>query len=494
MGFFLLHRLRDMTITIVGLGPAGANHIDREALPQLMAGEATVVLRTLEHPAAAAIAAQRKVEACDDLYDTLTSFDDIYAAIADRVISATADGPVVYAVPGSAAVGERAVPMIISRAKDAGIPVEVIPGTSFLDLGYLAVGVDPIADGTQILDARDLPDPLPLHVPTFITQVDSPLRASDVSLALTRTIAPDTPVVVLDRLGSDDEVIDEIPVSELARYAAGPRTTVFVPATMSGILGLIVTNRILREECPWDRKQTHHTLLTHLVEEAYETADAIAQLPREAPGGDIDYGAYAEVEEELGDLLLQVVFHATLASEAGVFDIDEVAEQIRRKLVERHPHVFGDVSVEGVEEVLANWEEIKAVEKNRDSLMDDIPSGMTGIARAMKAQKRARSIGFDWEHAEEVIEVLRGEIDELIEARPDAAATAEELGDVLFTAVNLARHVGVDPEIALRGSVDTFIERFRLMESAFQARSISMRDASRQDLEAAWIEAKSALR
>ncbi len=482
-----------MTITIVGLGPAGTSHIDGEVHLRLMADDTSVVLRTLEHPAAASIAAAREVHTCDDLYDTLTSFDDVYAAIVDRVIAAASDGPVVYAVPGSAAVGERAVPMIMARARKAGIPVSVIPGTSFLDLVYLAVGLDPIADGLQVLDARDLPDPMPLHVPTIITQVDSTLRASDVSLALMRTIDADTPVVVLDRLGSDDERIDEIAVSDLARYAAGPRTTVFIPATMSGLLGLIAINRVLRAECPWDRQQTHHTLLTHLIEEAYETADAIAQLPIEAPGGDTDYGAYAEVEEELGDLLLQVVFHATLASEAGVFDIDEVAEHIRRKLVERHPHVFGDVSVEDADEVLVNWEEIKAVEKNRESLMDDVPSGMTGIARAMKVQKRARSVGFDWDDADDVIEVLRGEIDELIEARPDAAATAEELGDVLFTAVNLARHIGADPEIALRGSVDTFIQRFRAMESSFAARSISIRDASREDLEVAWIEAKSAL-
>ena len=483
-----------MTITIVGLGPAGTSYIDGEVYPRLMADDATVVLRTLEHPAARGLAGRREVQTCDDLYETLSSFDDIYAAIVDRVISAASDGPVVYGVPGSAAVGERAVPMIVLRANEAGIPVSVIPGTSFLDLVYLAVGLDPIADGLQVLDARDLPDPLPLHVPTIITQVDSELRASDVSLALMRTVDPDTPVVVLDRLGSDDEAIIEITVSALTRYVGGPRTSVFIPATMSGILGLIVTNRILRAECPWDRKQTHHTLLTHLVEETYETADAIARLPIDAPGGDVDYGAYAEVEEELGDLLLQVVFHATLASEAGVFDIDEVAEAIRRKLVERHPHVFGDVSVEGVDEVLANWEEIKAVEKNRDSLMDDIPSGMTGIARAMKVQKRARSVGFDWEHVEDVIEVLRGEIDELIEARPDAAATAGELGDILFTAVNLARHVEVDPEIALRGSVDTFIERFRSMEAAFDSRSVSIRDATLEELEAAWSEAKSALR
>jgi len=481
-----------MTITIVGLGPAGMSHVDEAAFPPLTDSAATVVLRTRDHPAAEAIATLRSVITCDDLYETLSAFDDVYAGITDRVVAAAADGPVVYAVPGSAVVGERTVPMIIARAEEAGIPVTVIPGTSFLDLAYLAAGVDPIADGLQVLDARDLPDPLPLHVPTFITQVDSALRASDVSLALSRTVDPESAIVILDRLGDHDALIEDVSVADLARYDGGPRTTVFVPATLSGLLGLIATNRVLREQCPWDKKQTHHTLLTHLVEETYETADAIARLPIDAPGGDIDYGAYAEVEEELGDLLLQVVFHATLASEAGAFDIDEVAEHIRRKLVERHPHVFGSVSVDGPDEVLANWEEIKQVEKNRDSLMDDIPSGMTGIARAMKVQKRARSVGFDWDDPEDVIAVLRSEIDELDEARPDDEAMAAELGDILFTAVNLARHVGVDPEIALRGSVDTFIERFRHMEASFERRSVSMRDASLEDLEVAWTEAKSA--
>ncbi len=480
-----------MTITIVGLGPAGVSHIDDRPLRSLLDDAATVIMRTGRHPAAGWIADRMDVQTCDDLYDGLDSFDAVYEAIADRVVTAASNGPVVYAVPGSAAVGERTVPMIEERAAAAGIPVTVVPGSSFLDLAYLAVGVDPIVDGVQILDARDLPDPLPLHVPTLITQVDSKLRASDVSLALSRTVDPDAEVTVLDRLGDDDERIETTTVAGLARYDAGPRTTVFVPATVSGLLGLVTTNRILRERCPWDREQTHHTLLTHLLEEAYETADAIARLPVDAPAGDVDYGAYAEVEEELGDLLLQVVFHATLAAEAGAFDVDEVAEQIRRKLVERHPHVFGDVSVDGAEEVLANWEEIKAAEKGRDSLMDDIPAGMTGIARAMKAQKRARSVGFDWEDAADVVEVLRGEIDELVAAIPDPAATADELGDVLFTAVNLARHVDVDPEVALRGAVERFMARFRAMEASFEERSTSMRDATGAELEEAWETAKS---
>jgi tetrapyrrole methylase family protein/MazG family protein len=327
-------------------------------------------------------------------------------------------------------------------------------------------------------------------VPTVITQVDSELRASDVSLALTRTVEAAAKVTVLDRLGDDDEIVFQTSVGDLARYRAGPRTTVFVPAMVSGILGLIAINRVLRRECPWDRKQTHHTLLTHLIEEAYETADAIGDLPMSAPEGEPDFGVYAEVEEELGDLLLQVIFHATLASEAGAFDIDEVAESISRKLVERHPHVFGDADASTADEVLSNWEQIKKVEKNRDSLMDDVPTGMPGIARAMKVQKRARSVGFDWNDPQEVLEVLRGEIRELEGADGDAEAVASELGDVFFTAVNLARHLGVDPEVALRATVERFIGRFKAMEHDFTSRAKDISDASPVELEQAWQSAK----
>ncbi len=493
MGSSLLQRLPDMAITIVGLGPAGANHLDEAVRSILARGSTKVIFRTLAHPSAAAIASDRQVESCDDLYDTCEDFDDVYVGIAERVLTAAEEGDVVYGVPGSAVVGERTVPMITSRAREAGVDVKVIPGLSFLDLAYAAVSVDPITDGAQILDARDLPDPLPLHVPTFITQVDSNLRASDVSLALTRTIDPAFEVTVLDRLGDDAEVVDLVSAGELARYECGARTTVFVPATPSGVLGLIATNRTLRSQCPWDKEQTHHTLLTHLIEEAYETTDAIARLPIEAPGGDPDFGAYAEVEEELGDLLLQVLFHATLASEAGAFDIDEVAEGIRRKLVSRHPHVFADVVVDGSDEVLANWEQIKQMEKHRDSLMDDIPEGMPGVARAVKVQNRAKSVGFDWDDAHDVVAVLRGEIDEFVDAGADKEAMAAELGDVLFTAINLARHVGVDPEVALRSSVDTFIERFRFMEASMAQTSVTMRDATRDQLESAWKQAKAAL-
>lgn len=478
-----------MTITVVGLGPSDLSHLGQRQLDALLQTDARVIVRTMSHPASNELAQMRSIEACDDLYEAHSSFDEVYRAIVTRIIEAAADANVVYGVPGSASVGERSVSALRLAAMEHHIEMTVIPGVSFLDLAYAACGVDPIADGLQILDARALPDPLPLHLPTLITQVDSPLRASDVSVALGRTLDADHRVTVLDRLGDDDEVIEQVTVGSLATYGAAERTTVFVDATPSGLLGLIATNKVLRERCPWDREQTHHTLVTHLLEEAYETADAIGHLPLDAPGGEVDFGAYAEVEEELGDLLLQVVFHATLASETGAFDIDEVAEGIRRKLVARHPHVFGDVEVQDADEVLANWEQIKQDEKQRESLMDDVPGGMSGVARAMKVQKRARSVGFDWKDGTDVFGVMRAEIKEL-QAAEDEADRLHEVGDVLFTAVNLSRHLGIDPETALRMSVERFMSRFRSMESAFAASGLAMADATPEDLDRAWRMAK----
>lgn len=481
-----------MAITVVGLGPSGLEHVDPSTIERIEAAD-VVIVRTARHPAVddlvTATGGEVDIVACDDLYERFDHFDAVYEAIVERVLLASHDGDVVYAVPGSPAVGERTVPLLVERGRASGVEISVWPGTSFLDLAWIAVSVDPITDGAQIVDARDLPDPLPLHLPTLITQVDSTLRAGDVALALGRLLDDDDLVAVLDRLGDRDERVEWVRVRDLSRHDVGIRTSVFVPAASVGLLGLVATNRRLRAECPWDRDQTHHTLLEHLIEEAYESADAIGHLPPDAPMGDVDHGAYAEVEDELGDLLLQVVFHATLASEAGAFTIDDVAEQNRRKLVRRHPHVFGEVDATTSTQVRDNWERIKQDEKSRASLMDDIPSGMSALSRAVKAQRRAASVGFDWQDAAPVFEVLRSEVDEL-EAATDEASISEELGDVLFSAINLARQLGVDPESALRGSVERFSLRFREIEADFAERGAVIGEATPEELDAAWNRAK----
>jgi tetrapyrrole methylase family protein/MazG family protein len=478
----------EATITIVGLGPAGLDRVAPAARQALLDETAQVVVRTLDHPAARQLADLRVVTSCDDLYEAAADFDALYGAIAERVT--TTDGPVTYAVPGSALVGERAVPLIREIAESVPRHVRILAGESFLDLALATIGVDPIADGLQILDARQLPDPMPLHLPTLFTQLDTPGTAAELADRLGRVLSHDSSLILLENLGAPDERIITTTVEMLPRAEVGPRVSAFQAAHEAGWVGLIHTNRKLRRECPWDRKQTHHTLLKHLIEETYETIDAIGELPVEAPAGDPDFGAYAAVEEELGDLLLQVVFHATLAREAGAFDSEEVAEGIRRKLVARHPHVFGDLELNDAAAVEANWERLKAAEKRRDSPMDDVPEALPGLARAEKIQRRAAAEGFDWAEAAPVLDKLQEEVAELAQAMADPAAAAEELGDVLFAAVNLARHLGIDSELALRGTTTRFAARFRWIEERLGA--TPMTAMSLAELDELWEQAKAA--
>ncbi len=485
-----LLQVSDAQLGIVGLGPAGLDRLSARSLALLEAPDRTVVVRTAHHPASQQLATRRTIVTCDDLYDEGVGFDDVYQAIVERVLEAAVAGPTVYAVPGSAVVGERAVAEIRRRADAAGLSLELVPGESFLDLVYAEARVDPIARPVKIVDGRDLPDPLIFDAALIITQVDRPELLADTAAELGRVLAEDTPIVVLDRLGDPDQVVVELELSRLVTYQPGPRTSLFLDPEPAGWYGLVVVNRLLRQECPWDRKQTHHSLVSHLIEETYETVDAIRALPAEAPAGDPDYGAYAEVEEELGDLLLQVVFHATLASEVGAFDVEEVAEITRRKLINRHPHVFGHVVAEDAETVITNWEAIKSDEKARKSLMDDIPGAMPAMVRADKVQRRAKSVGFDWDDPAPVFAKIREELEELAAEADDQVRATEELGDLMFAVINLARHLRVDPELALAGANDRFASRIRFMEHEVVATGRGLTEMSPEELDGLWEKAK----
>jgi tetrapyrrole methylase family protein/MazG family protein len=231
-----------------------------------------------------------------------------------------------------------------------------------------------------------------------------------------------------------------------------------VPSSREGerLLDLVRVMARLRGPggCPWDAEQTHTTLARHLLEETHEVLEAI------------DAGDGDRLREELGDVLLQVVFHAQMAADDSAFDIDDVAEAIVAKLIRRHPHVFGEVEVSGPDEVLVNWERIKAEEKGEKPVEDDIPATLPALARASKVQRRAAGWGFDWRTAEGAMAKLREEVDELSRATsPDEAE--EELGDVLFAAASVARKLGVDPETALRRTTTKFGERYeRALERA----------------------------
>lgn len=235
--------------------------------------------------------------------------------------------------------------------------------------------------------------------------------------------------------------------------------------------------------CPWDLEQNFQTIAPYTIEEAYEVADAIER------------GDMKGLKEELGDLLFQSVFHAQMAKEAGLFTFGDVAQAIADKMIRRHPHVFGDVDMRSADEQTAAWEVQKAEErkaKGKDGLLDDVPAGLPGMTRAVKLQKRAGRVGFDWPDARSVLDKIAEETEELKEALDEGEKyhIEEEFGDLLFVLANLSRHLDIDPESALRRANEKFIRRFKHIEKTFAERGDSLADASLDEMEAVWDEAK----
>lgn len=230
--------------------------------------------------------------------------------------------------------------------------------------------------------------------------------------------------------------------------------------------------------CPWDLEQSFETIAPYTIEEAYEVADAIAR------------GAKTELRDELGDLLLQAIYHAQLADEEGSFNFDDVVESISRKMIRRHPHVFGDTEARSATLAKGFWEDIKAKEKKprKDGLLADVPVGLPGLTRALKLQSKAAKVGFDWPDISHVYDKLAEELDELKDAPPEKQA--EEFGDLLFVVANLARHLEIDPEAALRAANAKFERRFRYIEEALEKRGRKPADSNLEEMDGLWDEAK----
>ncbi len=236
--------------------------------------------------------------------------------------------------------------------------------------------------------------------------------------------------------------------------------------------------------CPWDREQTHLSLKPYLIEEAYEACEAI------------DSGSDEHIAEELGDVLLQVVFHAQIASSEGRFTIDDVVRGIIEKLKRRHPHVFADTTVDGADDVVKNWEQIKRKEKREKkkngSVLDGLPKDLPALIKARRIQEKVSRIGFDWDQTDLVMQKIDEELNELKEAsrKNDVAAIEEELGDLLFSVANLARFVSVCPEDALRKTIDKFQRRFMYIERELPKRGKKLGEASLEEMDDLWNEVK----
>ena len=479
-------------VVIVGLGPGPRNTVTQATLEAIERIDVQFV-RTKRHPTADLMP---KATSFDSLYDTLPTFEDVYGAITEAVVAAALKhGEVLYAVPGSPLILESSVAQL--RA-DTRVEVQVLPALSFLDLAWEALGIDPVNAGVRLIDGhRFALEAAGERGPLLVAQVHADWVLSDVKLSH-ESANGNEPVVLLHHLGLPDQRVEHTTWQELDRVLpADHLTTLYIAQMAEPVSGELARlhqlARTLREQCPWDREQTHDSLIKHLIEESYEVVDAIESLDANDSATDEAF------IEELGDLLYQVEFHATIAEQQGRFSMADVARSIHDKLVRRHPHVFGDVVANSASDVVQTWDEVKRAEKKSADGASSA-STFTGVAKsgpslqyATKIQKRAADVGFDWPNADGAFEKIieeSAEIRQAVALNSDPETVRMELGDLLFSVVNLSRHLGHDAEQALRGASDKFRHRFEQVEQLALSRDIDLANAPLEQLDALWDEVK----
>ena len=436
-------------IRVVGLGPGDARYVTA-ATTQALRAAPVARLRTNVHPAAAEFA----LESYDAWYDQAESFDELYGRIVDdlvRLAHTSSNHEVVYAVPGSPVVAEHTVELLRER-DDVDVVCE--PAVSVIDVACAALGVDPMARGLRIVDALDTTEPFRGPGPLLILQTYAP----EVLATVADRLPADTLVEVLHHLGLDDERIVRLEARDLASFLdADHLTSLYVEGLRTAgeaMDDLVSFTRRLRAECPWDQEQTHESLTRYLVEESYETLDALSNLAAMIEAGEEDATLVAHAEEELGDLLFQVLFHAELGDEEGRFNLATIADAERDKLTGRHPHVFGDVVVDSADEVAERWEVLKKAEKGRTSVLDGIAWQLPSLALHAKVLKRSRSLDVEVPVTlEDVATLLLTYL-----ARPQGATIDEEtmatgLRSVLWALSSYAASVGIDLESLLREDI-----------------------------------------
>jgi len=454
--------------------------------------EATeVYLRTSQHPTVASLPKETTLHSFDHLYEQEKDFSRVYERIVEEVLElGRRPEGVVYAVPGHPNIAETTGPEILRKGEALGMTVRVVEGLSFLETTFNALRIDPLPQ-MVIVDALELVSsyhpPFPPDVPALIAQLYSPMVAGEVKVTLMAQYPDEHPVFLVHAAGTQEEVVESVPLYQIDQSAhTGLLTTLYLPplgefTSFEGFQELIAHLRA-PEGCPWDREQTHQSLRKNLLEEAYETLDAI---DRDDP---------AEMQEEFGDLLLQIVLQTQIASEAGDFTMADVIRGIHTKLIRRHPHVFSDMDLTDADAVIRNWERIKAAERDENDqahkgLLDGIPTAMPALSVADNYQRRAARVGFDWPDINGVFLKLEEELGELRHA-DTPEDQAEEFGDLLFALVNLARWWEIDAESALRETNTKFRRRFARIEAVASAQGKALSDMTLEEMDSIWEQSK----
>ncbi|WP_226660109.1 nucleoside triphosphate pyrophosphohydrolase [Pseudalkalibacillus hwajinpoensis] len=477
-------------ITIIGTGAGDLTQLSLGSYRTLQSAE-RIFARTIDHPVLRELINDGLVvTGFDDIYEKNDSFEETYRTIVDRLFEEAQNGSLIYAVPGHPMMAEATVQLLLEEQAKHGVEVHVAGGQSFLDALFTAVRIDPI-EGCQILDAtRFVKSEVQVRNHLIFVQVYDQFTASSVKLTLMDLLPDDYKVTVLQAAGSQDEKIMTVPLFELDRsMEVNNLTAVYVPPVKDAKL-LYQDFEWLRHVvarlrgpggCPWDQKQTHESLKKYLIEEAYEVLEAIDDQDDE------------HLADELGDVLLQVLLHAQIGEDEGMFTVDDVIEKLSDKLIRRHPHVFGDEEANTAEEVVGHWDQVKKQEKDAaPSQFDAIQKGLPGLMRANELQKAAAKVGFDWDEVDPIWEKIQEELGEFREAVKDKSFhdQEDELGDLLFALVNLARYYKVDPEVAIHRTNHKFISRFQYIEKRVKEKELDIEKLSLEELDSFWDEAK----
>lgn len=480
-------------IEIVGLGAGDLEQIPFGVYKKLLQAE-HLFLRTKEHPVIKELEKEGIIyTSFDSVYEKHQQFEAVYQEIAAALLNKAQMAPVIYAVPGHPLVAERTVQLLLEKGPAQGVEIVIGGGQSFVDALFQALRIDPI-EGFQLLDGTALKlDSFQQSQHIFISQVYDRFVASEVKLTLMERYPDDYEVMIVTAAGSTNEEIRKVPLYELDRQVTiNNLTSVYVPPVKDEQILLKNFSKLRKiiaalrapDGCPWDREQTHESLKKYLIEETYEVVDAI-------DSGDIDH-----LIEELGDVLLQVMLHGQIGEDEGYFTIDDIIEVLAEKMIRRHPHVFGTVKVEGTEDVLRNWEEIKKKEKGKQdvSLLKGVSYSLPNLMRAYELQKKAAKVGFDWKEIRPALDKVKEELqefeDELNGSGEQTIFAKEEFGDLLFALVNVSRFLNIHPEEALFAANEKFIRRFRFVEEQVESSGRSFADFTLEELDQFWDEAK----
>ncbi|PAE27022.1 nucleoside triphosphate pyrophosphohydrolase [Paenibacillus sp. 7884-2] len=476
-------------IEIIGLGAGDVNQLPFGIYKKLVHAEMVVYSRTLDHPVIESLQDEGvRFEAFDHMYEEEEQFGAVYERITNALLEqAKAVETLIYTVPGHPMLAEKTVQLLLEQTE---IEVEVMGGQSYLDDLFTSLKIDPI-EGFQFVDGTSFTrSQLDYRHHIIFCQVYDRFVASEVKLSLLEDLPPDYEVIIVEAAGSKQESITKVSLEELDHtMEISNLTSVYIPPAPDNLLHhtfdhLREVMATLRspDGCPWDRKQTHESLREYSIEEVYELVDAI------------DAGDDNNIIEELGDILMHVILHSQIGEDDGYFTIDDVIRSVTDKMIYRHPHVFSNTKVDSVEDVNRNWEELKKAEKGeeRESVLDGIPKHLPSLAKAFKLQKKAAKVGFEWEDVSGVWEKLDEELKEVQEAIKENTLLEmeDEFGDVLFVLANLARYYKINPELALNRANNKFRSRFTYIEEQLTKKGIDMKQASLEEMDAYWDEAK----